>query len=85
MFGSKKIRVGINGFGRIGRTAFKIAWEKPGIEVVAVNDLTSPATLAHLLKHDSNYGTWNRNVSSEEGYLVVEGKKVRVLSEKDPG
>ena len=85
MFGSKKIRVGINGFGRIGRTAFKIAWDKEGLEVIAVNDLTDPATLAHLLKHDSNYGTWNRNVTSEESYLVVGGKKVQVLSEKDPG
>lgn len=84
MFGSKKIRVGINGFGRIGRTTFKIAWDKPDLEIVAVNDLTDPATLAHLLKHDSNYGTWNKNITSEEGYLVVDQKKVRVLSEKDP-
>lgn len=84
MFGSKKIRIAINGFGRIGRTAFKIAWDKENLEIIAVNDLTDPSTLAHLLKHDSNYGTWNRNVTSEDGYLVVDGKKVRVLSEKDP-
>lgn len=84
MFGSKKIRVGINGFGRIGRTAFKIAWEKDNLEIVAINDLSDPATLAHLLKHDTNYGTWNRNVTWEVGYLVVDGKKVQVMSEKDP-
>lgn len=80
----EKIRVAINGFGRIGRTAFKIGWEKPELEIVAVNDLTDPPTLAHLLKHDTNYGTWKRNVSASGSDLVVDGKKVAVLSEKDP-
>lgn len=79
-----KIRVAINGFGRIGRTAFKIGWEKPELEFVAVNDLTDPPTLAHLLKHDTNYGTWKRDVTSRGSDLVVDGKKVAVLSEKDP-
>lgn len=84
MFGNKKIRVAINGFGRIGRTAFKIGWEHKDLEFVAVNDLTDPSTLAHLIKHDSNYGTWPKNVSAEDGFLVVDGRKVQVLSEKDP-
>lgn len=84
MLGSKKIRVGINGFGRIGRTAFKIGWDKKEIEFVAVNDLTDPLTLAHLLKHDTNYGTWSHEVSHEEGNLIVDGKRVKVLAEQDP-
>lgn len=84
MFGSPKIRVGINGFGRIGRTAFKIAWDKKELEIVAVNDLTDPATLAHLLKHDTNYGHWGRDVSTTDGDLVIDGKKVKVLAEPDP-
>ena len=78
------IRVAINGFGRIGRNAFKIAFERPDLEIVAVNDLTDTKTLAHLLKHDSSYGTYNRNVDFDEENIIVDGKKVRVLSEKDP-
>ncbi len=84
IFKSAKTRVAINGFGRIGRTAFKIGWDNPAIEFVAVNDLTDPATLAHLLKHDTNYGTWAHEVTSESGSLVIDGKKVQVLAEKDP-
>lgn len=84
MFKSAKTKVAINGFGRIGRTAFKIAWDKPELEIGAVNDLSDPATLAHLLKHDSNYGTWNHEVSSSEAALIVDGRKVKVLAEKDP-
>lgn len=79
-----KIKLGINGFGRIGRQAFKIALDKKDIEVVAINDLTSPAVLAHLLKHDSNYGNYSREVSSDETHLIVDGKKIVVLAEKDP-
>src|SRR5581483_3223270 len=84
MLGSKKIRVAINGFGRIGRTAFKIGWDKKELEVVAVNDLTDPATLAHLLKHDTNYGTWPHDVSAEGEFLVIDGKRVKVLALPDP-
>ena len=78
------IKVAINGFGRIGRNAFKIAFERSDLEVVAVNDLTDTRTLAHLLKHDSSYGTYARSVSYDDENLIVEGKPIRVLSEKDP-
>ena len=78
------VKVGINGFGRIGRNAFKIAFERPDLEVVAVNDLTDTKTLAHLLKHDSSYGTYNRNVTFDDENIYVDGKQIKVLSEKDP-
>lgn len=78
------IKVAINGFGRIGRNAFKIANDRSDIEIVAVNDLTDTATLAHLLKHDSNYGTYEPKISSDEENIIVGGKKIRVLAEKDP-
>ncbi|MBR5408329.1 type I glyceraldehyde-3-phosphate dehydrogenase [Candidatus Saccharibacteria bacterium] len=78
------IKVAINGFGRIGRNAFKIAFERSDLEIVAVNDLTDTKTLAHLLKHDSSYGTYTRSVSYDDENLIVEGKSIRVLSEKDP-
>ncbi len=81
---NKKIRVAINGFGRIGRAAFKIGWDKNELEFVAVNDLTDPKTLAHLLRYDTNYGHWDHQVSSEESSLVVDGKKIKVLAEPDP-
>ena len=80
-----KIRVAINGFGRIGRSAFKIAFEKKNLEIVAINDLTDSRTLAHLLKYDTAYGVYERAVSWGAGYLVVENQKFPVLSEKDPG
>lgn len=79
-----KIRVAINGFGRIGRSAFKIAQEKKKIEIVAINDLTDSRTLAHLLKYDTAYGIYDRKVSWDDGYLLVEKKKIPVLAEKDP-
>ncbi|CAN5332374.1 type I glyceraldehyde-3-phosphate dehydrogenase [soil metagenome] len=79
-----KTRVAINGFGRIGRNAFKIAFARSDIEVVAVNDLTDTKTLAYLLKHDSNYGTYDKTVSFDDKNLVVEGQKIAVLAEKDP-
>ncbi len=79
-----KIRVAINGFGRIGRNAFKIAYERADIEIVAINDLTSTDTLAYLLKHDSNYGTYTHKVSSDEKHLIVDGQKIPVTAEKDP-
>ncbi len=78
------INVAINGFGRIGRNAFKIAWGNPELNVVAVNDLTDTKTLAHLLKHDSNYGLYHQEVGFDEQNLIVGGKPVRVLAEKDP-
>ena len=79
-----KIRVAINGFGRIGRTAFKIGFDKPEIEFVAINDLTDPPTLAHLLKHDTNYGTWDHDVKADGDSIIVDGRKVQVLAQKDP-
>lgn len=77
-------KIAINGFGRIGRNAFKIAWERSDLEVVAINDLTDTKTLAYLLKHDSNYGEYGRKVDFTENELVVDGKSVKVLAEKDP-
>ena len=79
---SKKIA--INGFGRIGRNAFKLAFERDDIEVVAINDLTDTKTLAHLLKHDSTYGTYHYDVSYDDNSIFVAGKQIRVLAEKDP-
>ncbi len=79
-----KTRVAINGFGRIGRNAFKIAFERSDLEIVAINDLTDTKTLAYLLKHDSNYGSYDRKVESDEQNLIVEGQTVKVTAEKDP-
>ena len=79
-----KTRVAINGFGRIGRNAFKIAFERSDIEIVAINDLTKTDVLAYLLKHDSNYGTYSHKVSSDEQHIVVDDKKIQVTAEKDP-
>src|SRR6266536_2245508 len=77
-------KVAINGFGRIGRNAFKIAMNHPEIEIVAVNDLTSTEVLAYLLKHDSNYGAYHEEVSHDAQNLIVGGQKIRVTAEKDP-
>ncbi len=77
-------RVGINGFGRIGRCVFKLLIEEPGFEVVGVNDLTDAHTLAHLLKYDSVTGMYRKNVSWTSDAIVVDGKKVPVLSVKNP-
>jgi len=80
------VKVGINGFGRIGRLVFRAAAESgdKDIDIVAVNDLTDAATLAHLLKYDSNFGIFDGEVKAEGNNLVVNGKTVKVLSEKDP-
>ena len=78
------IKIAINGFGRIGRAAFKIALEKPGIEVVAINDLTDTQTLAHLLKYDTVYGQFGHTVSFTDKALVVDGREYPVLAKKDP-
>lgn len=79
-----KTRIAINGFGRIGRNAFKIAAARSDMEIVAVNDLTDTKTLAYLLKHDSNYGTYEKEVSSDDKSLIVDGQHIAVLAEKDP-
>jgi len=77
-------KIAINGFGRIGRNAFKIAFERSDLEIVAINDLTDTKTLAYLLKHDSNYGTYQHEVSSDDQNIIVDGKSVKVLAERDP-
>jgi glyceraldehyde 3-phosphate dehydrogenase len=79
-----KTKIAINGFGRIGRNAFKIAFQRSDLEIVAVNDLTDTKTLAHLLKHDSNYGTYQNEVDFDEDNIIVSGQKIKVLAEKDP-
>ncbi|MFH1286441.1 MAG: type I glyceraldehyde-3-phosphate dehydrogenase [Candidatus Magasanikbacteria bacterium] len=79
-----KTRVAINGFGRIGRHAFKIAWAKKDIEIVAVNDLTDNKMLAHLLKYDTAYPDFKPSVSFDEKHLVVGGEKILSFSERDP-
>lgn len=78
------VKLAINGFGRIGRKVFREALEQKELEVVAINDLTDAAMLAHLLKYDSVHGIFNADVSSEGDYLVVNGKNIRVFAEKDP-
>lgn len=77
-------RVAINGFGRIGRNAFKLAFATPGMRIVAINDLTEPRVLAHLLKHDTNYGRYHKEVSSDDKHIIVGGHKIEVFAEKDP-
>ncbi|MTI56317.1 type I glyceraldehyde-3-phosphate dehydrogenase [Geosporobacter ferrireducens] len=80
------VKVGINGFGRIGRNAFKIAFESQqnDFEIVAINDLTDAETLAHLLKYDSCFGKFNGTVEVKENALIVNGKEVKIFAEKDP-
>ncbi len=79
-----RTKVAINGFGRIGRNAFKIAFARSDVEIVAVNDLTDTKTLAYLLKHDSNYGTYDKEVSYDDKHIIVDGNKIVVCAEKDP-
>jgi len=78
------IKVGINGFGRIGRNVFRASLNDSNIEIVAVNDLTSPKTLAHLLKYDSILGNLKHDIHADGDFIVVEGKKVKVFAQKDP-
>ncbi|MFM1654937.1 type I glyceraldehyde-3-phosphate dehydrogenase [Brevibacillus sp. B_LB10_24] len=78
------VKVGINGFGRIGRNVFRAALSNPNVEVVAVNDLTDAKTLAHLLKYDSVHGILDQTVEAGEGCLIVGGKEIKVLAERDP-
>ena len=78
------VKVGINGFGRIGRNVFRTALGNPEIEFVAVNDLTTPATLAHLLKYDSILGNLKNEISAGDDHIVVDGKKIKVFAEREP-
>ncbi len=78
------IRVAINGFGRIGRNTLKAGWNNKNIKFVAINDLTEPKILAHLLKYDSVFGRWDKKVSADANHLIIGGKKIPVSSEKDP-
>ena len=79
-----KIRVAINGFGRIGRAVFRIAEGSDQVEIVVINDLTDPKTLAHLLKYDSVHGIWDKEVKAGESSIIVNGREVQILAEKDP-
>ena len=79
-----KIKIGINGFGRIGRNVFKIAFERDNLEVIGVNDITDTKTLAHLLKYDSTQGKFNGTVQHDEGALIVNGKRIPVTAERSP-
>ena len=78
------VKVGINGFGRIGRNVFRTALGNPDIEFVAVNDLTDPATIAHLLKYDSILGNLKNEIKSGDDWISVDGKKIKVFAERDP-
>ncbi len=80
----KMKKIGINGFGRIGRNVFRISQDHQDIEIVAVNDLADAKTLAHLLQYDSVHGTFHRKVTAEDSYLNINGKMIKVLAEKDP-
>jgi glyceraldehyde 3-phosphate dehydrogenase len=82
--GKMAIKVGINGFGRIGRNVFRASLNDSNIDIVAVNDLTSPATLAHLLKYDSILGNLSSDIRAEGDSIIVDGKKVKVFAQKDP-
>ena len=79
------IKIGINGFGRIGRLVFRASLKNPDVEVVAINDLTDTKTIAHLLKYDSVHGQLDLPVSSSEGKINVDGKDINVSAERDPG
>jgi glyceraldehyde 3-phosphate dehydrogenase len=78
------MKIAINGFGRIGRHVFKIAFERDDLEIVAVNDLTDNKTLAHLLKYDSTYGVYDKKVEHNDEYIIVDGVKIHASAEKDP-
>ncbi len=79
------IKIGINGFGRIGRNVFRAAYKDPDIEIVAVNDITDDDTLAHLLKYDSVLGILDADIAAADGFLKVDGRSTKVFSERDPG
>jgi len=79
-----KIKIGINGFGRIGRFVFRVAVASENVEVVGINDLIDVNYMAYMLKYDSTHGRFKGTVSVEDGFLVVNGKKIRVTAEKNP-
>ncbi len=79
------IRVGINGFGRIGRNVFRASLNEPELEFVAINDITDAKTLAHLLRYDSVHGQLDANIVAEDNALVVDGKRIEIIQERDPG
>ena len=78
------MKIGINGFGRIGRLAFRAAIEREGVEIVGINDLVEPDYMAYMLKYDSTHGQFKGTIAVEGGHLVVNGKTIRVTAEKDP-
>lgn len=78
------VKIGINGFGRIGRNVFRASFSNPNVEVVAVNDLTDVNTLAHLLKYDTTHGKFDGTVEAKEGALIVNGKEIKVFAERNP-
>lgn len=78
------VKVAINGFGRIGRLVFRQIFDMKGIDVVAINDLTSPAVLAHLLKFDSAQGRFDQEISSTDKTIIVNGHDVKIYAQKDP-
>jgi len=78
------MKIAINGFGRIGRNVFKVAFEDKNIEIMAINDLTDPKTLAHLLKYDSTYGVYGKKVEAKEDAIVVDGTEIKILAVRNP-
>ena len=78
------MKLAINGFGRIGRNVFKIAFEREGVDIVAINDLTNPKTLAYLLKYDSTFGVYDKTVEAKDGAIIVDGKEIKVFAERNP-
>lgn len=79
------VKVAINGFGRIGRLVYRQIYNMQGIDVVAINDLTSPAVLAHLLKYDSAQGRFNEDVKHTDNAIVVNGDEIKIYAQKRPG
>lgn len=80
----KKTRIAINGFGRIGRNFFRLAFGHPDLEFVAINDLGAPENMVYLLKHDTVYGLYEKSVEIKSGNLVIDNKEIKIISEKDP-
>ena len=77
-------KIAINGFGRIGRAFFRSSYDVSDFEIVAINDITSPETLAHLLKYDSVHGIFEADVEATENSIIVNGKEIRIFAERDP-
>lgn len=78
------LNIAINGFGRIGRTTLKVGFDRPGVRFVAINDLTEPGMLAHLLKYDSVFGRWNHRVEADKHHLIIDGRKIPIVAEVGP-